>query len=120
MFALIREPKCIGCTKCIDACPVDAIIGSHKQMHTVITDACVGCKLCLPPCPVDCIEMQSPAIRESSAEIKEKVKHARARYYAKRERLAQRKAEQLLEEHSIAERKAYIQSALARVRAKQS
>ncbi len=54
---IIREDDCIGCTLCIQACPVDAIVGTAKQMHTVITDACTGCKLCLPPCPVDCIDL---------------------------------------------------------------
>ncbi|WP_411851715.1 Rnf electron transport complex subunit RnfB [Stenotrophomonas sp. LGBM10] len=53
--ALIVEADCIGCTKCIQACPVDAIVGGAKYMHTVIADLCTGCGLCLPPCPVDCI-----------------------------------------------------------------
>ncbi len=57
MVALIREDECIGCTKCIQACPVDAILGAAKQMHTVIADECTGCDLCLDPCPVDCIDM---------------------------------------------------------------
>lgn len=55
--AIIDEQVCIGCTLCIQACPVDAILGAAKQMHTVIEDECTGCELCLPPCPVDCIEM---------------------------------------------------------------
>ena len=55
--ALIDEQNCIGCTLCIQACPVDAIFGAAKQMHTVIADECTGCDLCLPPCPVDCIDM---------------------------------------------------------------
>jgi electron transport complex protein RnfB len=55
--AFIREPECIGCTKCIAACPVDAILGSAKHMHTVITKECTGCDLCVEPCPVDCIDM---------------------------------------------------------------
>ncbi len=55
--AYIREDECIGCTKCIQACPVDAILGAAKQMHTVITDECTGCDLCVDPCPVDCIDM---------------------------------------------------------------
>jgi electron transport complex protein RnfB len=55
--AFIREAECIGCTKCIQACPVDAILGAAKQMHTVITSECTGCDLCLEPCPVDCIDM---------------------------------------------------------------
>lgn len=55
--AFIREDECIGCTKCIQACPVDAILGAAKQMHTVIGDECTGCDLCVEPCPVDCIDM---------------------------------------------------------------
>ena len=57
MKAIIREDECIGCTKCISACPVDAIIGSGKLMHTILTDLCTGCELCIPPCPVDCIDL---------------------------------------------------------------
>ena len=57
MIAIIREDECIGCTKCIQACPIDAIMGAAKQMHTVITDECTGCDLCVEPCPVDCIDM---------------------------------------------------------------
>lgn len=55
--AYIREDECIGCTKCIQACPVDAILGAAKVMHTVIADECTGCDLCVEPCPVDCIDM---------------------------------------------------------------
>ena len=55
--AVIDEQHCIGCTLCIQACPVDAIVGAAKRMHTVIADHCTGCDLCLPPCPVDCISM---------------------------------------------------------------
>ena len=55
--AVIDETTCIGCTLCIQACPVDAIVGASKQMHTLIEQECTGCDLCLPPCPVDCIEM---------------------------------------------------------------
>jgi len=55
--AVIDEAVCIGCRKCIDACPVDAIVGARKLMHTVIAGECTGCELCLPPCPVDCIAM---------------------------------------------------------------
>jgi len=55
--AVIDEDICIGCTLCIQACPVDAILGAAKQMHTVIAEECTGCDLCIPPCPVDCIEM---------------------------------------------------------------
>lgn len=57
MVAIVREDECIGCTKCIQACPMDAILGAAKQMHTVIADECTGCDLCVEPCPVDCIDM---------------------------------------------------------------
>jgi Na+-translocating ferredoxin:NAD+ oxidoreductase subunit B len=56
-LAVIDENRCIGCTLCIQACPVDAILGAAKQLHTVIAAECTGCELCVPPCPVDCIEM---------------------------------------------------------------
>lgn len=55
--AVIDEDVCIGCTKCIQACPVDAIVGASKLMHTVIASWCTGCELCIPPCPVDCIAL---------------------------------------------------------------
>ncbi|MEM9257376.1 MAG: electron transport complex subunit RsxB [Pseudomonadota bacterium] len=63
--AYIREDECIGCTKCIQACPVDAILGAAKQMHTVITSECTGCDLCVEPCPVDCIDMlhETPSLQ---------------------------------------------------------
>ncbi len=57
LVALIDEARCIGCAKCLPACPVDAILGAHRYMHTVIAASCNGCELCLPPCPVDCIVM---------------------------------------------------------------
>lgn len=63
LVAFIREAECIGCTKCIQACPVDAIVGAAKRMHTVMVDECTGCDLCLAPCPVDCIDMvPGPAV----------------------------------------------------------
>lgn len=57
--AVINETQCIGCTHCRTACPVDAIVGAHQLMHTVIETECTGCELCLVPCPVDCISMRS-------------------------------------------------------------
>ena len=65
--ALIDEARCIGCTRCIDACPVDAIAGAQGFMHTVIAAYCTGCELCLPPCPVDCIDMVAPRGRWTEA-----------------------------------------------------
>mgnify|MGYP001767166713 CR=1 FL=1 len=60
-IAIIDENTCIGCTLCIQACPVDAIVGAAKQMHTIIAQQCTGCELCLPPCPVECIRMEAIA-----------------------------------------------------------
>lgn len=83
MKAVIREDECIGCTKCISACPVDAIIGSGKLMHSILTDLCTGCELCIPPCPVDCIDLvedQSPLITEQQRTIEQD--ELRSRYYA--------------------------------------
>jgi electron transport complex protein RnfB len=67
--ALIDESRCIGCTLCIDACPVDAIVGASQLMHTVVEPWCIGCELCVPPCPVDCIAMV-PARGEWNASLK--------------------------------------------------
>jgi len=67
--AVIDESRCIGCTLCIDACPVDAIVGASQLMHTVVEPWCIGCELCVPPCPVDCIAMV-PARGEWNAQLK--------------------------------------------------
>jgi electron transport complex protein RnfB len=66
--AVIDESTCIGCAKCLDACPVDAIVGARKRMHTVIASWCTGCELCLPPCPVDCIAL-APAAALPEADL---------------------------------------------------
>jgi electron transport complex protein RnfB len=86
--ALIDEAWCIGCTLCIQACPVDAIVGAAKLMHTVIVGQCTGCELCIPPCPVDCIAM-TPVTRETtrSAQLA-RAAQARTRYEARNARLA--------------------------------
>ncbi|SSS02219.1 iron-sulfur protein [Acinetobacter baumannii] len=83
MKAIIREDECIGCTKCINACPVDAIIGSGKLMHTILTDLCTGCELCIPPCPVDCIDLveDTQALPNEQQRIAEQ-DDLRQRYYA--------------------------------------
>jgi electron transport complex protein RnfB len=67
--ALVDEARCIGCVRCIEACPVDAIVGARGAMHTVVEDWCIGCRLCVPPCPVDCIDMVPPT-RPWTAELK--------------------------------------------------
>jgi electron transport complex protein RnfB len=61
LVAWIDEARCIGCARCLAPCPVDAIVGTQKYMHTVLIERCTGCELCLPPCPVDCIEMRPAA-----------------------------------------------------------
>lgn len=83
MKAIIREDECIGCTKCISACPVDAIIGSGKLMHSVLTDLCTGCELCIPPCPVDCIDLvEDLNSLPNEIERTTEQKDLRQRYYA--------------------------------------
>ncbi|MBU3694134.1 MAG: RnfABCDGE type electron transport complex subunit B [Rhodocyclaceae bacterium] len=86
-LALIREADCIGCTLCIQACPVDAIVGASKHMHTVIAVECNGCERCLPPCPVDCIELRVLPER-SVAERDALAEHWRTRFEAREARLA--------------------------------
>lgn len=86
--AIIREDECIGCTKCIQVCPVDAIIGASKQMHTVLTDECTGCDLCLAPCPMDCIDML-PLPPQPEVATKLQANRARERYHSRQARLTQ-------------------------------
>jgi len=94
--AFIIEQDCIGCTKCLPPCPVDAILGTNKQMHTIIIAECTGCELCVAPCPVDCIimkELENPAPWDQTA-----ADHARLAYQNKQQRLkkqAQEKADRL-------------------------
>jgi electron transport complex protein RnfB len=135
VLAFIREQECIGCTKCIQACPVDAIIGSAKQMHTVITDQCTGCMLCVEPCPVDCISLieaasdQQPELMDTSKRIAQsnfyREKHANRN--SRLEKLAQEKQakHQALKQaplphvsNSTEAKKAYIAQALLRAKAK--
>jgi len=85
-IALIDEARCIGCTRCIEACPVDAIIGAEEMMHTVVAEWCTGCALCLPPCPVDCIAML--AARADQRWTEAHARAAKARGAARKRRLA--------------------------------
>ena len=107
LVAFIREDECIGCTKCIQACPVDAIVGAAKLMHTVLIEECTGCNLCVPPCPVDCIDLvpgpdipmtwhpvltaeapSADALTQALTQAKARADKARQRYLARNQRLA--------------------------------
>lgn len=92
LLALIREAECIGCSKCIPACPVDAIVGTNKFLHYVLEAECIGCKLCIDPCPVDCIELVPAKV-----EIDKPARAAKAkqRYLARQRRLAREAQYQL-------------------------
>ncbi len=140
-IAYIREAECIGCTKCIQACPVDAIVGAAKLMHTIIIDECTGCDLCVAPCPVDCIEMRPlspatvvPVVGGLAFTLEEQQARTAKRNHARR-RFEQRNARLLREEQQkIAERQARqrttqhveevtldpVQAALERVRAQKA
>lgn len=109
-IAIIHEDHCIGCTKCISACPVDAIIGSAKHMHTVISDECTGCQLCVEPCPVDCISMVA------TPELIFDPEKARKRYQAKKERSSQNKKSATIPDQQA--KLSYIEQALARQKQK--
>ncbi len=88
--AVIDESLCIGCVKCIQACPVDAIVGAPKYMHTVIAAECTGCGLCIPPCPVDCIDLTP---NPDPTPLRERAAQFRARYEARNDRLVRKKRE---------------------------
>jgi len=143
LLARIDEAWCIGCTLCLAACPTDAIVGANKHMHTVIDAACTGCELCLPVCPVDCIDMlPSPAGAATgwAAWSQPQADEARERYAFHQFRLARahtdnedrliRKAETKLADlpaasrHTdpevLANKRAVIEAALARARAKRA
>ena len=140
-IAFIREAECIGCTKCIQACPVDAIVGAAKLMHTVLIDECTGCDLCVAPCPVDCIEMRPlpmetvlPVVGGLAFSIEAlqaraaKRNHARQRFEQRNARLRreeeQRQAERLARVQRNAQAQAQpldpVQVALERVRAQKA
>jgi len=93
--ALIDEEACIGCTLCIPACPVDAIVGAQKLMHTVIAAECTGCRRCLAPCPVDCIAMVETGETWTHEERLRRAGQYRRRYEARTERLERERTTQL-------------------------
>ena len=140
-IAYIREAECIGCTKCIQACPVDAIVGAAKLMHTVIIDECTGCDLCVAPCPVDCIEMRPlpiatvlPIVGGLAFSLEEqqaraaKRNHARRRFEQRNARLHREEQQKAVERQARAQRAAQpaeaildpVQAALERVRAQKA
>ncbi|AHX13845.1 electron transporter RnfB [Dyella jiangningensis] len=123
MLARVVEADCIGCTKCIQACPVDAIVGAAKLMHTVVADDCTGCELCVPACPVDCIVLEPMPLAQ--VEDPAHADAARAHFERREARLAREQAQRDTE---LAARKAEVATAaqsnpvlaaLARARAKQ-
>ena len=123
MLARIVEADCIGCTKCIQACPVDAIVGASKLMHTVLADDCTGCELCVPACPVDCIVLEPMPPAQIDAVHADA---ARAHFQRREARLQHQRDER---EAELAARKAAVDTAagpinpvlaaLARAKAKQ-
>ncbi|MCO5099585.1 MAG: RnfABCDGE type electron transport complex subunit B [Burkholderiaceae bacterium] len=101
-LARIDPHRCIGCTRCIEACPFDAIIGAPQRMHTVIEAACIGCELCVPPCPVDCIALvvvdpPSPLARATAIDARARRERRRARLA----REAQAPAAAAIDRHAI-------------------
>jgi Na+-translocating ferredoxin:NAD+ oxidoreductase subunit B len=124
-IAVIDEALCIGCTLCIKACPVDAIVGAAKLMHTVVTELCTGCDLCVPPCPVDCIAMVSAAdpawdrVHADAARARFESRQARIETEKRgdRERLA-RNALAAKTDPATERKRAVIQAAIERARAR--
>ncbi|MEA3291394.1 MAG: RnfABCDGE type electron transport complex subunit B, partial [Pseudomonadota bacterium] len=127
-IARIDEDACIGCVLCIKACPVDAIVGAARLMHTVIENECTGCELCLPACPTDCIDLRQPATethgRQSpwSGFTLEQIDKARRRSEQKLRRLAAREEARRQRRHRLqkAQMQREIQAAVARVRTRRA
>lgn len=129
--AYVDEPRCIGCTLCIQACPVDAIVGAAQQMHSVIVELCTGCDLCVVPCPVDCIAMV-PATGTDATWNKPCMDAARERFVRRNQRLAHDAAERaarraarmatgtVAQPLSTEQKRATIRAAVERVRARRA
>lgn len=117
LTAVIREAECIGCTKCIQACPVDAIMGAAKQMHSVITSECTGCEFCISPCPVDCIDMV-PLENIARPEQYHARATARQTRLADEQRKKQKKHLTQIKSTTLEDKKDYIAAAIARSKAK--
>lgn len=116
--AIVREAECIGCSRCIPACPVDAIIGANKFMHTVLIDECIGCGLCIDPCPVDCIEMvplQSVIPEGQMINKSVRAQRAKERHKARQLRLQQEAQRQLPVYSSSEQRQAKIKQEIQEI-----
>lgn len=121
--AIIDEAACIGCTLCIAACPVDAIVGARRLMHTVIAAECTGCGLCLPPCPVDCIALRPTGAAHNRRLQQQKAGRLRMRHLARQQRLARksssrRTAAATQTTPATTRKQAVLERALARARAR--
>jgi H+/Na+-translocating ferredoxin:NAD+ oxidoreductase subunit B len=117
-IALIDEARCIGCTLCIEACPVDAILGAPKRMHAVLDALCSGCELCLPPCPVDCIAMVPPAADD--VWDRARADAARSRHEWRDARRARERLAQAQRRSAAVRRRAVVQAAIERARARKA
>ncbi|OLC68202.1 MAG: ferredoxin [Betaproteobacteria bacterium 13_1_40CM_4_64_4] len=119
--ARIDESACIGCTLCIAACPVDAIVGAPKLMHTVLADRCTGCELCVPPCPVDCITLVPLARPWTRSDARRARDHFAARLARQKRKAAISRSEAATEATaSRGKRRAAVAAALARARARRT
>jgi len=114
--AKIREEDCIGCARCLPACPVDAILGARRWMHTVITEDCTGCDLCLKSCPVDCIEMTDPP----EGWVLPSAQLSRERYQSHLSRQEHRRAKQIQDKDRAERRAAMIAQARAAMQARKN
>tara|TARA_R110000868_G_scaffold8205_7_gene42729 strand:+ start:40268 stop:40627 length:360 start_codon:yes stop_codon:yes gene_type:complete len=112
-IAYIHENQCIGCVKCINVCPVDAIVGSQNQLHTVIADECIGCDLCVPACPMDCIDMVALKTANDKDERLARAKQAKLRVNNRKQRLQQQQFAKPIED-----KQSMIAAVLARAKAK--